>query len=311
MLYKLIFKREAIFTMALTAVWLACSFLLDLYLGGPSSGILMHPKAELFALYLLIALASFFLNQVLRATKLSNNNDYSVMFLAAVLMSALGPAAISFQFLIGFLMTLLLVYKIQEGYNKTEDIFSEFEVGIIAGGLTIINPLFIVALPFTIVALINVKVNTWRGFFAVVLGFLFTLLLKWSYLLVFNYDHDFTQLLPLAFRPKEFSFEGLVEQLSTAVLLLVFVLSSNYFLRVSTKLNIKLRVFYKVWLWLSLFFLAGLLLFEHGLAWPQLFLCINLPILILYKMLINSFSRNIFKELFLLVLLAVSISLRF
>lgn len=307
MIYNLIFKREAIFTTGMTALWLVSSFLLELYIGDFTTGIFWYAPVEVFLLNVFIGLSSFYFNHILRSTKLVGNNDYSVMFLSAVLLSGLGYSSVSFQFVIGFFLLLALISKIQQGFNQTENIVAEFEMGVIVGLLMLINPLLIVALPFTIVALVNVKVNKWRGFTALVLGSLFVIALKWCWLFFMDYESLLGSLVLLDFRPKHFLIDGLKTQLACGVLGLVFLATINYFIRVSAQLNIKFRVFYKVWLWLSLFLLSGMLLFANELTWLQLLLYINLPLMVLFKVFLNTFSKKAVKELLILLLLVAAI----
>lgn len=279
-------------------------------MGTLSSGILINAVVEVILLYLLIGFVSFYFNQVLRSTKLVGNNDFSVMFLSVVVMSGLGYSLVSFQFVFGFFLLLVLINKIQQGFNQTENIISEFEMGVLVGMLTIINPLFVVVLPFTIVALVNVKVNTWRGYFAVALGFSFMMLLKWSYFIFTDHINPLTNILKLSFFPKSLAVHGLKMQVSSVLLVVIFLASMNYFMRNSAQLNIKIRVYYKVWMWLSLFLLSGLLLIENSMTWPQLLLCINLPLMVLYQVLVKSIAKKVFKELAVLLLVAVVLFLK-
>ncbi|MFT6715397.1 MAG: hypothetical protein ACJA0Q_000024 [Saprospiraceae bacterium] len=311
MLFNLIFKREAIFTIALSGVWLLCSMFWALHTNLLSSGIFMSVSLELIAFYLLMGLVSFYFNQVLRSTKLVGNNDFSALFLSVMAMSGLEYSSVSFQFVLAFFLLLMLINKIQQGFNQTENIISEFEMGVISGLLTMINPLFIVALPFTYVALVNVKVNTWRGCIAVLLGFFFMLFAKWCYFIFTDQADSFMELIKFNFVPKGLLVKGILAQVSSGLLLLVFVLSANHFVKVSGQLNIKIRVYYKVWLWLSLFLLSGFLLIENSMTVPQILLCINLPLLVLYQLAIRAFSKKIAKELAILILMLVVLLLKF
>lgn len=310
MLYNLIFKREALFTVGLSIVWLACSLFWELHTNTSSIGILVHPVIEIIALHLLIGFVAFYFSQVLRSTKLVGNNDFSALFLSLVLMSGIGYSLLAFQFILAFFILLVLVRKIQQGFNQTENIISEFEMGALSALLTMIDPLFVVVLPFTYVALVNVKVNTWRGYFAVLLGFSFMLFIKVSYF-IFTDHANFSELLQISFAPKSFVVNGLTEQVSSALLVGVFVVAMNHFMKVSAHLNIKIRVYYKVWLWLSLFLLSGFLLLENTMTITQLLLCVNLPLLVLYQLAIRAFQKKFMRELAILVLVLVVVLLKF
>ena len=309
MLYNLIFKREALFTVGLSAIWLACSLFWELYCNSSSAGILMHPVIEIIVLHLLMGFVAFYFSQVLRSSKLVGNNDFSALFLSVALMSGIGYNLIAFQFILAFFVLLVLVSKIKQGFNQTENIISEFEMGSLSALLTMINPLFVVVLPFTYVALVNVKVNTWRGYSAVLLGFFFMFLIKGSYF-VFTDQLNFSELVQLSFAPKSFVINGLKQQVSSALLAGTFIIAMNHFMKVSAQLNIKIRVYYKVWLWLSLFLLSGFLLLENTMTATQLLLCVNLPLLVLYQLAIRAFQKKLIRELAILVLLLVVVLLK-
>ena len=311
MLYNFIFKRDTIFTIGMGGFWLLGSLFWELYAGTTSAGIVTNPIAEVLVLHLIIGLGSFYFNQVLRSTKLIDNADFSAFFLSVVIMTGLGYNLVSFQFIVSFLLLLALVHKIQKGFNQTENVFIEFEVGVMAGVLTLINPVFVVVLPFAYVALVNAKVNTWRGFFAVLLGFFFIVFLKLCFFIFTDHPFYFSELIGLKITLKSFVILGLRDQISTGLLAVIFLISLNHFMKVSAQLNIKIRVFYKVWLCLSLFLLSGFLLIKNSMTVPQLLLSVNLPLLVLYQLAIRSFSKKLVKELTILILILVAILLRY
>jgi hypothetical protein len=311
LLYNLIFKREAIFTLGLGGVWLLGSFIWELNTGIISEPIFSHDTIDITVLHLLIGISAIYFNLVLQSTKLVGNNDFSAFFLTVVLLSGAGGGVVSFQFVGGFLLLLALVQKIQKGFNQTETVFSEFEIGVIAGLLTVTHPLFIVVFPFAYVALVNVKVNTWRGHFAVLLGFIFIVFLKLCLFIFIDHPFYFSELLGLKFAPKSLVVHGLKQQISAILLVGIFLISMKHFTNVSAQLNIKIRVFYKVWLWLSLFLLSGLLLLENTFTIPQMLLVINLPLLVLYQLAVRSFSKKIMKELAILILLLAVLFIKY
>ena len=139
----------------------------------------------------------------------------------------------------------------------------------------------------------------------------FIVFLKLCYFIFIDYPFYFSELIGLEFAPKSFVVEGLIRQISATFLVLFFGLSMNHFMRVSTQLNIKIRVYYKVWLWLSLFLLSGFLLLENTMTVPEYLLCINLPLVVLYQLAIRAFSRKIMKELAILVLILVVMFLKY
>ena len=311
MFYKLIFKKEAIVTIGISSFWLVFSMCLDLYKSSELPGVFFDRKLEVVLFYVAVGLVSFYFNQVLRTTKLIGNSDFSVMLLSVLLLSSLGQSAVVYQFLLGFQFLLFLVSKIQKGFNQPENIFPEFEVGALTGILSLINPIFVVIFPFVYFAFVNVKVNSWRGFFAVVLGFFFIWFLKWSFLVLTDQELVMANIMDIHFSPKALMFNSWMHQTAAILLAAVFVLSMNYFMKVSAKLNIRIRIFYKVWIWLGLFLLSGLLLIENSMTMPQLLLCINLPMLVLYTVWVSSLSKKLFQELASLVLIAVAVLFKF
>lgn len=310
MLYNLIFKRETLFTLGLTGLWLLVACFLEIYFGVFTSGMLFHPIVEVVILYLLIGVVSFYFNQVIRSAKLVGSSDFSLTFIATVLLSGLGYSSVSLRFILGFLLLLVLVDKIQKGFNQPEHVVSEFEMGILIGVMTMIYPILIVALPFTFVALVNVKVNTWRGFSALVLGFLFMMVLKWSYFVFTDHDYSIGSIIKLSLKPKSFNIQGLVLQSAMGMLIGIFLVSVNYFMRVSSQLNIKVRVYYKVWLWLGLFLLSGFILLENNMTVPQMLVCVNIPLLVLYTVWVKQLTKVLFKELALLLILLVALFMK-
>lgn len=311
MLYNLIFKREAIFTFGITGLWLLLSCVTELYFGVLSQGIFVNSVIEVVSFYLLIGFVAFYFNQTLKSAKLIGNNDFSLLFLSSVVLSGLHFSSLSFQFMFVFLLLLILVHKVQQGFNKTENIVSEFELGALTGFMTIIDPLFVVILPFSVVALVNVKVNTWRGFFALVLGFLFILLLKWSYFIFSDQQTPISKLLSLSLEPKSIKVHGLMTQVASVLLTGMFLVAVNYFMRVSGQLNIKIRVYYKVWLWLGLFLLSGFILLKNKMNVPELLLCVNLPLLVIYQVWVRQLTKTVSKELAILAIITAVMLIRF
>lgn len=311
LLYNLIFKREAIFTLGLGGVWLLASLIWELNTGIRSEPIFVSDTIDFTVLHLLIGASALYFNQVLQSTKLVANSDFSAFFLTVVVLSGIGQGLVSFQFVGGFLLVLALVQKIQKGFNQTETIFSEFEIGAISGLLTLIHPLFIVAFPFAFVALVNVKVNTWRGYFAVLLGFVFIVFLKLCLFIFIDYPFYFSELLGLKFAPKSFVVQGVKQQVSAVLLIGIFLIAVQHFMKVSAQLNIKIRVYYKVWLWLSLFLLSGLLLIENSFTIPQMLLSVNLPLLVLYQLAVRATPKKIVKELAVVVLMLAVLFLKY
>lgn len=310
MLFKPVFSKGPYIPLIISVLWLIFSCVWSMMTISLESGIFFNVYLELLFFHGLIGFTAYYYNLILMQTKLVSNNDYALLFLLILLLSTFNFEPLTLVFMSGFLGLGFILKKLLLTYNKGDSVIQEFEMGMFAGLLFVLNPMFLLALPFIVFSLGALKSNTWRDFVVIVLGFLLILVFKLSASIFLGHGVDFQELFEIGFVLPFFNVAGNAQFVSVFFLVGVVLFSLNHFFRVSDQLNIKTRIFYKIWCSLSLFLFLGTFIIKNSLTSLQALLCGVLPLTALFKLTLKSVGKPFVREVLLLLFVLASVLLK-
>lgn len=257
---------------------------------------------------LVVVACSLMANHLLLQHKLVSIGDYTLFFMLLISLSAIQNGIENLRVLTGLFFTILLIGRVKSVFNQQNATIVEFDIGIFSAMAYVAHPIFVFVLPYALISILITKANDWRDYLAVITGFGFVIFLKASYYVFVDRITDIPQLLALSFRLKPFEF---ITYFETAVVILtlifaLFVLNNN--VKISDKMNVKERVYYKLWLLLFVFMLLPFFLIDNNLSLLYVAFFLLFPLLVLVQPYILKKKKAIINDLILFLLLCFCIS---
>ncbi len=245
-------------------------------------------KILFLALWLL---SVFWMNRIVTVYKLMDVKGGTVIFLFALLSFSFWSEYISLDIQLAFLFLLFCVDQLFAIYQSQGKLYQSLNLGLLFGIAVYFYFPLIILLPWLFMALGIVKSFQWRD----VLLPLFGGVLPFYLYSVFQFFGDNANILltkkllsvdlnvfPLLFSAIEF-------KLFWVLAMFFLLLSLAYSYRVMDKLTVKIRMFYSMLIWFTLFAVA-LLFFTKGLHFESVFLL--LPMIFLGAPYLNAVRRQ-------------------
>jgi len=214
------------------------------------------------------------------------------------------PIFISAVFLI------MAIRSVFNGFNKRDAISNGFDSGFFIGlaGIFYINVNFLVLIvPISIFILRN-KLE-WREFIAPIVGFIIPWGLLFSYYFIWSDVEILTKIISNSILPKE---HNLINSIPLLIyfgfLVLITINASIFILKQYEMKSISTRRYFKI---LSVFFIASLLLMLLPSVSFEIIVILALPLTFLITNYLIFMRRRFWAELFLIILLIISILLQF
>lgn len=284
MFYSLISNRSALLSYVLTLLTLVLSawFSWDVNLD-VNTLLLNNQLFHIVSQQFVILSIAFYVNWLLLKHKLMPLGDYSLLFMIAVSLCGLGYNIESMRVLLALSFSAMMIGKVKSLFNQQESIFIEFEVGLLAGLSFLAHPVFVFVLPLALIAVLLAKANDWRDYMAVLLGYSFLIFLKACYYVWTDQWTSIPRIIALVFQAKSFQNIGGIQVIGLLIYGFIALVAINYNRKISDKLNIKDRIYYKLWLSYYFFMLLPFLFLSNGLSITQLALTSLLPLLVLLQ----------------------------
>lgn len=226
----------------------------------------------------LILSSGLFLNGFLVRNKFIHINNIAPGFLLVLFLSGLPNQASQLSILISVFLMVLLISKFTSLHNTKNNYFTVFEIGVIIGLIVSITPQFSGIIFLSIIGLTLVKKYSWRDFIIPLLGISFIVFCKGIYCFMLDKPVDWVMLLDLNFyRPKLTATMSLSQLILSVITAIEFLVIYNLFTIVEGK-NIRERVHYWLWIWLSIFLLFSMLFMQSSVGKVELVLLMGLPV---------------------------------
>ena len=311
MFYSLISTKTPIISLSITLLCLAVSLSFTLIFPGEASTYLFSQAIDSTLFHLLILVSGFYLNTILIDHKVVGLNNYSIVILISILLSAIPGDLMHLKFLLGFLILIHMSKKIMLFFNTSESAIPEFEMGIFSGIAFLIHPVFVFVVLYSIVSIVISKANNWRDYIAVILGFIFVLVLKASYLLFTNELQSFESVFSITKQLKIWSLVFNFTLVLQIILAGFAVYILNYYRNQADKLNIKIRVNYWAWAWMGVLFYLSIHFVSNTLSVKNLLLFSYVPIVVILQLFFTKTKKDWVNDVIFLILILISIALRF
>lgn len=309
MLYQLISGRSGFGSFFLAFLYLVFSVIWA-YNFENSSYIFGNTILHITLQQIVVVACSLMANHLLLKHKLVSIGDYTLFFMLLISLSAIQNSIENLRVLIGLFFTIILIGRTKSVFNQQNATIVEFDIGILSAVAYVAHPVFVFVLPYAMISVLITKANDWRDYLAVITGFGFVIFLKASYFVFVDRIIDIPQILALSFRLKPFSFTSYLEAVFVISFLIfaLFTLNNNF--KISDKMNVKERVYYKLWLLLFVFMILPFFLIDNSISILHVTLFLFFPILVLIQPFILKKKKNIVNNLFLFFLLCFCISAR-
>lgn len=258
---------------------------------------------------ILILASGFFLNGFLIRNKFIHINNITPGFFLILFLTGLPNQASQFNIVSSVFLMILLIRKFTSLHNTKNNYFTVFEIGIILGVIASITPQFSGIIFLSIVGLTLVKTYSWRDFIIPLLGISFVLFLKGFYALMLDQPLDWFLLDINFYKPKLIAKMNLSQLILSGITAIEFFFIYNLFNVVESK-NIRERVHYWLWIWLSLFLLFSMLFMQSPVNKIELVLLIGLPVSVFSKEFFDRTIKSWQKDLIIISLIISVLSLR-
>jgi hypothetical protein len=311
MFYNIISTKSPIISLAITFLCLGISFVFSIINPIVEGVFLFSPLVDSALFHLLVLLSGFYLNSIMINQKIVGLNNYSIVVLCSFMLTAINADATSLKFLFAFLILIHLSKKIILIFNTSDSTIPEFEMGLLSAFAFMVHPVFIFVFIYSVISMIISKANQWRDFMAILLGFLFGLSLKASYLLFTDQLKSIYDVFYLVkeFKQWDFNFSLLLVLQILLAGYAVYIL--NYYRTQADKLNVKIRVNYWTWAWMAVLYFVSVNIFNNPLNTKNLLLFSYLPIIIVSQLYFLKAKKDWINDVILLVLVLISIVIRF
>ncbi len=259
-------------------------------------------------LFLLVWLISvYWMAKVVTHYKLMEAKGGIILFLAAMLSFSFWSEHINLDVQIALLFLLFCIDQFFAIYQSQGKLYQSLNLGLLFGCAVYFYFPLIVLLPWLLMALGIVKSFQWRDVALPLIGGLIPFYI-YSVYQFFTGDSNllFTKRL-LEFNPKVLSLfmEGITLKLYWLFALALLLLSLAYSFRIMDKLTVKIRMFYSILLWFTVFTI-GLLFFTKGFHFESTFLLF--PLVFLGANYLNTIKRQWIFDVGVLVYLFLLVS---
>ena len=307
MIYQLISGKSGLVSFFLSAIYfffsVYCFFQVD------SINYLFESQILHIIVQQLLAVGcAFIANRLLLQHKLLSIGDYSLFFMLFIVLSSLSISMENTRVLIGLLLVVVLIGRVKSVFNQQNAMVVEFEIGSLAALAYLAHPIFVFVLPYALISILITKANDWRDYLAVITGFGFIILMKASYFVFADRITAIPKILALTFKLKSFEFVRIIDWVLVIVALLLGLFTINYNLKISDKMNIKIRIYYKLWLSLFVFMFAPFLLVYNDLGPIQIALFLAFPLLILIQPFLLKKKKGYVNNVFLVLLIVYCVT---
>ena len=226
----------------------------------------------------LILSSGLFLNGFLVRNKFIHINNIAPGFVLVLFLTGLPIQASQLSILSSVFLMILLISKFISLHNTKNNYFTVFEIGVIIGLIVSLTPQFSGVIFLSIIGLTLVKTYTWRDFLIPLLGISFVLFCKGVYCFMLDKPVDWIMLLDLKFYKPKLTATTILTQLILSIITAVeFIFIYKLFTVVESK-NIRERVHYWLWIWLSIFLLFSILFMQSPVNKVELILLMGLPV---------------------------------
>ena len=226
----------------------------------------------------LILSSGLFLNGFLVRNKFIHINNIAPGFLLVLFFTGLPIQASQLSILSSVFLMILLISKFTSLHNTKNNYFTVFEIGVIIGLIVSITPQFSGVIFLSIIGLTLVKTYSWRDFLIPLLGISFVLFCKGIYCFMLDKPVDWIMFLDLNFYKPKLNATMSFAQLTLYIIAVIeFIFIYNLFTIVESK-NIRERVHYWLWIWLSIFLLFSMLFMQSPINKVELVLLMGLPV---------------------------------
>lgn len=251
-----------------------------------------------------------FLNRFLIQNKFIGINNIAPGFLLILFLTGLPNQADQIEIVGSVLLIIQLVRKFISLHNTTNNFISVFEIGVIIGVIALIAPQFSGIVLLTIVGLTLVKTYSWRDFVLPLLGIGFVIFLKGVVNFLFDKPIDLFSLIQLEFfKPKLKANMNISQIILSGITAIEFLFIYKLFNVIESK-NIRERVHYWLWIWLSIFLLFSMLFMQSPVNKTELILLIGLPAAVFSKEFLDAPMKVWQKDLVVFLLIAFVLVLR-
>ena len=258
----------------------------------------------------LILSSGLFLNGFLVRNKFIHIHNIAPGFFLILFLTGLPNQVSQLNILTSVFLMILLIRKLTSLHNTKNNYFTVFEIGIVIGLIVSITPQFSGIIFLSIIGLTLVKTYSWRDFLIPLLGISFVLFCKGIYCFMLDKPVDWIMPLDLNFyKPKltvTMSFSQLILSVIGAI---EFLFIYNLFTIVESK-NIRERVHYWLWIWLSIFLLLSMLFMQSTVNKIELVLLMGLPISVFSDEFLDGKTKPWKIDLTMVVLILSVLSLR-
>lgn len=202
--------------------------------------------------------------------------DYLPSFVFLLFVSAIQHPYLYWRFWVALFLLVLTVARIMALYNSKKDYIKVFEVGVLLGLVTIVEPSLVLLSLFYIPGLALVVSFSWRDFVIPLVGIVivFVVLLAIAFLL--EQVFDFSVIVPQFSLPQLNASFTFVQLLLTSLTLFQFLFLFRLFGAIETK-NIKDRLHYWLWVWMAVLIFVSLLFFQSDFNKLLLIVSLGLP----------------------------------
>jgi len=254
--------------------------------------------------------SGLFLNSFLIQNKFIGINNIAPGFLLILFLTGLPNQASQVEIVASVFLIILLIQKFISLHNTTNNFLSVFEIGVILGIIASITPQFSGIVFLTIVGLTLVKTYSWRDFIIPILGVCFVIFLKGVFNFLVDKPIDLFTLIKFNFHKPALNAKMNISQMVLLGITAIEFLFIYKLFNVIESKNIRERVHYWLWIWLSIFLLFSLLFMQSTINKIELILLIGLPASIFSKEFFDAPIKKWQKDLTILVLILSILSLR-
>jgi len=251
--------------------------------------------------------SGLFLNNFLIKNKFIGINDIAPGFLLILFLTGLPNQASQVDVVTSVLLVILLIRKFISLHNTKNNFISVFEIGLILGVIISIMPQLAGIVLLTIVGLTLVKTYSWRDFIIPIVGVSFVMFLKG----VFNFllDQPIDLFTLKFYKPTLNPNMNISQLILSGITAIEFLFIYKLFYIIESK-NIRERVHYWLWIWLSIFLLFSILFMQSPVNKVELILLIGLPASVFSKEFLDAPIKTWRKDLTLFILILSMLALR-
>jgi hypothetical protein len=255
--------------------------------------------------------SGLFLNGFLIRNKFIHINNITPGFLLILFLTGLPNQASQVYVITSVFLMVLLIRKFTSIHNTKSNYITVFEIGVILGIIAIITPQFSGIVFLAIIGLTLVKTYSWRDFVIPILGICFVVFLKGAYNFMFDKPIDLFTIIDIHFYKPKFNAQISISQIVlSGITVIEFFFIYNLFNVVESK-NIRQRVHYWLWIWLSVFLLFSMFFMQSPVNEMEIILLIGLPVSVFSKEFLDASMKSWQRDLTMILLIVGVLSLRF